>query len=60
MDAYLLAKKALILSLEADMQGYLTANQERASRGLALAYTEQDFAYLSSCLQELHTELLNH
>ena len=60
MDSYLLAKKALILSFEADMQGYLAANHERASQGLSLAYTEQDFTYLSSCLQELHVEILNH
>jgi len=58
-EAWLLAKKAQIMSLEAEMQGYIALNQYRLSRGETIAYDEDAFANISNQLNQLAVEILN-
>ena len=43
MEAWLLAQKATIASIEAEILGMITANQERLIRGEPLVYAGKDF-----------------
>ena len=59
LEARLLAKKAQVLSLEAEMQGYVAHNQYRISRGETIAHNENAFANISILLDQLALEILN-
>ena len=60
MDSYLIAKEAEILALRAELEGMLAENKQREVLGHSMAYTEEDFAYLSACLRDIYTDCLNY
>ena len=59
METWLLAKRAQIISLEAEMQGYVALNQYRLGKGETVAYNEDAFVNLSDQLNKLAIEILN-
>lgn len=51
--AALMALQAEMYSNVAYMEGMIVANKMRESEGLAMAYDDDSFAYVTNCLAEL-------
>ena len=60
MESWLLAQKARIISIEAEMQSYIALNQCRLSRDETIAYGEEDFQRLSNELNYIYIEIMQN
>ena len=53
MESWLLAMQANIEAVKVEVQGMVTANQERISKGKAIAYNEEAFQKKAKILYDL-------
>ena len=61
MDTYDVKRLALVLAVQAEIEGMKALNKEREIQGNSLGYNERDFAYMANQLRELaskHNESL--
>lgn len=61
MNEYDVKRLALVLAVQAEIEGMKAINKERELNGASIAYTEQDFGYMADQLRELankHNEQL--
>lgn len=60
MELWLLAQKASITAIEAEIQGMVAANQERLIRGESLAYSGEAFEYLAIQLRDISNMIMQN
>jgi len=53
MNEYDVKRLALVLAVQAEIDGMKALNKERELNGASIAYTEQDFGYMANNLREL-------
>ena len=60
MESWLLAVQANIEAVKVEVQGMVAANQERISRGEAIAYNEEAFQEKAKILYDLEGFLMEN
>jgi hypothetical protein len=59
-NAWLLAQRARMLSIEAEIQGMVALNQYRTSRGETIAYDDTAFQESADELMSIYYEIMKH
>jgi len=53
MDSFIIHKLALILAIQAEIEGMKAENEQRKTNNEAMAFTEEDFSYKANELRVL-------
>ena len=59
-EAYLLAQRAYILAIEAEIQGMIALNQYRIQRDETIAYDEEAFYSRAEELKSIHEQIMRN